>query len=240
MSSKRVVSPEHIESILVVAAHPDDMEAFCAGTLAQLIDRGAAAHMLLATSGDKGAREPGITSREIARRREEEARVAAAQLGMAGVEFLGYPDGDVENTRDLREQIVKAIRRWKPDILFTFDPEHPYPPYISHPDHRAIGRATLDAIYPLARDALTFPEHAQMGLEPHKVRQIWLFASSNTDSYVDISGTIDRKIQARLAHQSQTADPDELDERWRKRAAATGAEVDLPYAEAFAVVRIDN
>lgn len=202
-----IVEPPEAVSIMALAAHPDDIESWCAGTLARSIDAGATARLLLVTSGDKGSNDPADTSATVATRREAEALRAAERLGLAEVAFLRYPDGEVEDTRALRGDLVAWIRRWRPAALFTHDPEQPWPPYLAHRDHRVVGRAALDAVYPLARDRLAFPEQARAGLTPHAVPAVWLFASATADAYVDISSRFERKIAARLAHASQTPDP---------------------------------
>lgn len=124
--------------------------------------------------------------------------------------------------------------------MFTHDPEHPWPPYLSHRDHRAVGRAALDAVYPLARDRLAFVEHEEEGLCPHAVGSVWLFASSEATVMVDIAPTLERKIAARLAHESQTADADALAVSWRERAAQIGAPLGLAAAETFAVLHLES
>lgn len=226
-------------AILAIAAHPDDIESWCAGTLTLAIDRGAVVRLLLVTSGDKGTTDSRATGSEVAARREREALDAAYMLGIADVVFLRYPDGEVEDTRALRGDLVAALRRFRPTALFTHDPEHPYPPYIAHRDHRVVGRAALDAAYPLARDRLCFPEHVQQGLAPHSVRQIWLFASDAAGVYVDIGASLDRKVAARLAHRSQTEDAAALRRGWHERAARIGAAEGLALAEAFTVLHLD-
>ena len=226
-------------SILAIAAHPDDIESWCGGTLALAAGRGATVRLLLATSGDKGSSDPLARPGDVARGREAETREAARRLGLAAVEFLRHPDGELEDTRAFRGELVAWLRRWRPEAVFTFDPERPVPPYLAHRDHRVVGRATLDAVYPAARDPLSFPEHRLLGLSPHNVRSVWLFASDTADRYVDISTSIDQKIDARLAHVSQTVDPDALRDGWRSRFAAVGAEAGLPFAEAFTCLDID-
>lgn len=235
----RIVEPPKADSIMAIAAHPDDIESWCGGTLALAIAAGAQVRLLLVTSGDKGANAPRMQPQEVAARREREACEAARRLGIAEVAFLRYPDGEVEDTKALREQLVEWIRRWKPLVVFTHDPEHPLPPYTAHRDHRVVGRVALDAVYPLARDILTFPEHGAAGLEPHIVREVWLFASAIADSYVDMSDGFERKIAARLAHASQTPDAAALPEHWRMRSATIDAAVGLPLAEAFTVLRLE-
>lgn len=195
--------------------------------------------LVLVTSGDKGSDDPRDTAATVAARREQEAHDAAQRLGLAEVVFLRYLDGEVEDTRALRADIVAAIRRWRPAVLFTHDPEHPYPPYLTHRDHRIVGRAALDAAYPLARDRLVFPEQADEGLRPHAVSELWLFSSDRPTHYVDIAAGFERKIAARLAHVSQTRDPEALPRGWHERAARIGAEAGLPVAEAFVVLALD-
>jgi len=223
---------------MAVAAHPDDIESWCAGTLARAIDGSATVRLLLLTSGDKGSDDPALTAVQVAALREQEAQTAAHQLGLAEVAFLRYPDGDLEDTHALREEVVAWIRRWRPYALFTHDPEQPYPPYLCHRDHRITGRLVLDAAYPLARDRLSFPAQIEAGLAPHQVAEAWLFATNAPNAYVDISATFERKIAARLAHVSQTSDPPALRSNWRQRAAAIGEPVGLALAEAFTVLQL--
>ena len=238
MDDVMVVDPPGVGSVMAIAAHPDDIESWCAGTLAQAVDLGATVRLLLVTSGDKGSDDPSATSADVAARREAEAARAAQTLGIVDVVFLRYPDGDLEDTRALRRDLVLWVRRWRPRALFTHDPERSLPPYLGHRDHRIVGRAVLDAIFPLARDRLTFPEHAAAGLHPHAVSEAWLFASSAATSFVDIASSFDRKIAARLAHVSQTRDAEALRVSWRERAAEIGGTAALGLAEAFTVLNL--
>jgi LmbE family N-acetylglucosaminyl deacetylase len=239
LDQPRVVGSPGPEQIVAVAAHPDDIERWCAGTLARAIDLGATVRLLLVTSGEAGSSAPLATRERVSAQREREARSAAYRLGIAEVTFLGEPDGAVENTASLRRALVRWIRCWRPTVLFTFDPEYPDPLYLSHRDHRMVGRAALDAVYPLARDRLAFPELEADGLPPHAVEAVWLFASTRATAYVDIASTFERKLAARLAHESQTVDPVTLVERWRESAATVGARVKLAAAEAFTVLNLD-
>jgi LmbE family N-acetylglucosaminyl deacetylase len=234
----RVVEAPGSGSIVAVAAHPDDIERWCAGTLAHAIDQGATVRLLLVTSGEAGSSAPDATRAHVSAQREREARSAAQRLGIAELTFLGEPDGAVENTASLRKALVRWIRCWRPTVLFTFDPEYPDPPYLSHRDHRVVGRAALDAVYPLARDRLAFPELEANGLPPHAVEAVWLFASTRATAYVDIASTLERKLAARLAHESQTVDPVTLAEHWRLSGAKVGARVELAVAEAFTVLNL--
>ncbi len=234
----QLVAAPKTTSIMAVAAHPDDIESWCAGTLALAIDQGASVRILLVTSGQSGSSNSHATRQQVGTQREQEALVAAARLGIAEVRFLRYEDGEVENNQALRRDLVEWIRRWRSEVLFTHDPEHPLPSYLSHRDHRIVGRAALDAIYPLARDPLSFNEQVQAGLAPHAVHQAWLFASSEANRVVDISASFERKLQARLAHTSQTVSSEELKQSWRERAATIGAALGVPLAEVFTVLNI--
>ncbi len=235
---RMVLNPPEAVSVMVVAAHPDDLESGCGGTLARMIDAGAVVRILLVTSGNKGSTDPHADLQELATRREREATEGARLLGANGIIFLRHPDGEVEASWKLCGEIVRWIRTWKPEVIFTFDPEHPLPRYVAHRDHRVVGRMTLDAVYPAARDPLNFPDQIASGLEVHCVGQVWLFASEMADRYVDITDGLDRKIAARLAHESQTSDPDALRTTWRERSNATGCLVGVDAAEAFTVVEL--
>jgi len=225
-------------SVLVICAHPDDMESWCGGTLALLAQRGAAVSMALVTAGDKGSADRRATADEVAETRLAEQARANERLGLIGLRFLGERDGEVEDTLELRRKIVGVIREVRPDVVFTHDPEHIWPPYITHRDHRIVGRAVLDAVYPMARDHLFFPEQVAAGLEPHIVSHVWMFSTSQPTTAIDIAATLDLKIAARLEHASQTSDPEALRLSWRERAAAIGAPYQLEAAETFSVVRL--
>ncbi len=217
--------------VLLIVAHPDDIESWAAGTVCRFIDAGRQVSFVLCTSGDKGASDPLLTSLEVGPIREAEQKEAARILGVDTVTFLRWPDSEVEPTLTLRRELVRQVRIHKPDLLITHDPA---PPYRLHPDHRAVGRAALDAVFPCARDALTFAEQiTEEGLQAHLVPEAWLFASDAPDVWVDISSTLPRKIAARLAHASQHTDAQALERSWYRRAAEAGQAVGLAAAEAF-------
>lgn len=219
---------------LVVAAHPDDIESWCAGSVAVLVRQGWRVTYLLCTSGEKGTSNPAEPPEVVAARREAEQREACRRVGTREPLFLRLPDGGLEDDATLRGSLVRAIRRHRPDLLITHDPVHPWPPYTTHRDHRIAGRVALDAAYPYARDPLHFPEQLRdEGLRPHAVPEVWLFSSDTPDHYVDITAGLDAKIAARLAHASQTSDPAALAASWRRRAEETGRQGGLPLAEAF-------
>ena len=234
-----IVQPPVVKSIMAIAAHPDDIESWCAGTLVLAHARGAKVRLLLVTSGEHGTSDSHVPAQQVALQREREARSAAEILGISEIAFLHYPDGDVEDTHTLRGQLVEYIRRWRPDVLFTHDPEHPYPAYTTHRDHRIVGRVALDAVYPLARDRLAFSEQIRAGLSQHIVREVWLFSSLNADSYIDISNGFERKVEARLAHISQTSDSSALRTGWHERFTVIGQQVGLSLAEAFVILKLE-
>jgi LmbE family N-acetylglucosaminyl deacetylase len=220
-----------IQKVLVIVAHPDDIESWCAGTVCHFTQAHAQVAYLVCTSGDKGTSNPALTPQQVAATREAEQTKAARVLGVESVTFLRWPDSEVEPTLAARRELVRHIRRQRPDLVITHDP---VPPYRLHPDHRAVGRATLDAIYPCARDPLTFAEQiTEEGLQPHIVPEVWLFATEAPGIWIDIIGTLPRKIAARLAHASQHADPQELERSWHRRAGEVGSAVGLAAAEAF-------
>lgn len=222
-----------IQRALIVVAHPDDVESHCGGTVARLTATGCRVVLAVCTSGDKGSRDPRAVPSEIAARREAEQRAAAAILGIAGVAFLGWPDGEARDGPELRGQIVRLVRLHRPELVISHDPEHPWPAYSAHRDHRAVGRATLDALYPDARDPLYYPEQIAEGLTPHLTPEAWLIMSQQPDLFVDVGEVFERKLAARLAHASQYQDAAALERSFHARAAELGASVGLTLAEAL-------
>ncbi|HXG16249.1 MAG TPA: PIG-L deacetylase family protein [Calidithermus sp.] len=221
-----------IERVLVVTAHPDDAEFGAGGTVAGLVKAGCQVVYVIVTRGDKGSGDRTMTPERLARIRESEQRSAARVLGVEHVEFLGYPDGEVEDTRELRRDITRQIRRWRPDLLITMNPHRTYNLYASHRDHRITAGAALDCVYPLARDHLAFPELLPE-YEPHKVREVYLMQWENPHLVVDITDTMDVKLKALACHQSQFDDFAAVEARVRERAAALGRSRGYAYAEAF-------
>jgi LmbE family N-acetylglucosaminyl deacetylase len=229
------MSAEEHQRVMVVVAHPDDMEFSSAGTVAKFIREGREVVLVQCTSGDKGTARRDITSEELAALREEEEREACRRLGVQHVEFLRLGDGELMPDLNFREKIVRQIRKHRPDIVITHDP---FRPYALHPDHRAVGITTVDSVYPTARDPLYFPEHLDAGLEPHKVAELWLFGAEYPDTYIDISDTFEAKIHALRAHVSQVGEAKDLEERIRQRAAEVGEPQGIALAEAFKVIKM--
>lgn len=224
--------------ILVVAAHPDDPEFGCGGTVAKYISEGAVAYYLICTNGARGSRGSNIKSDTLAKTRKKEQLAAAKVIGVKEVIFLDHGDGELEADLHLKEEIVKIIRRIKPDIVFTHDPTWIYEThedfaFINHNDHRKTGTAIIDAVYPLARDLASFPEHIEEGLEPHKVLEMYLFNFSHPTFYVDIADFFNIKIQAILKHRSQIDDPNKIRVGLSKRLGEIGKQAGYKYAEGF-------
>ena len=206
---------------LCLVAHPDDIDFFCAGTVHLMTRRGVAVDFMLVTSGDKGTHDPSVAREDLAAAREREQLASAAVLGAGRVEFLRRLDAELVESLELRGELVREIRRSRPDVLLTFDPT---PGYRQHPDHRVVGRMALDAAWPCARDPLTYSGFGA----PHETAEAWLFAGPRTDLHVDVREVLDVKIRARLEHASQTPSPARLRARWRRTAAEERfAQIDL-------------
>ncbi len=228
--------------VLVISAHPDDPDFGAAGTVACWARQGAHIVYCIVTDGSKGSSEPDMTSEELVRIREAEQRAAARVLGVAEVVFLGYEDGRVANTVALRRDLVRQIRLHRPEVLITHDPTARilHNQYLNHPDHRAVGDAALDAVFPLARDRLNFPEHEAEGLQPHKVLDLFLTPTDQPNLVVDITAVMDLKIEALQKHTSQIGDPEALAKRLRERAASYAAGTSFQYAERFRRVQLQR
>ncbi|HET8631321.1 MAG TPA: PIG-L deacetylase family protein [Thermomicrobiales bacterium] len=224
-----------IEAVMAIVAHPDDAEFSSAGTLAKFAREGKRTYIVVCTSGNKGTPDPEMTGEKLAAMRREEQLGASKELGITETIFLDNPDGELFPTLEFREQIVRQLRKYRPDVVLTHDP---FRPYSLHPDHRAVGITTTDAIYPTARDAIYFPEHYKSGLQPWKVGEIWYYGAEHPDKFIDISETFDQKIAALKHHESQVGRSQNLAERLRERAHEVGKEAGLELAEAFKVVRL--
>lgn len=226
------------QRVLVVLAHPDDPEFFCGGTLAKWARAGKEIHYLLLTCGDKGSDSPDVTPEMLCADRQSEQRAAANLIGAREVTFLHYRDGELANTREVQRDIVRAIRRVKPHLVVTCDPTTLFRPShsgINHPDHRAAGAATLDAIFPAAGNRMYFPELIAEGLEPHSPQQVWLSGTNEPNVWVNINDTFDIKLAAIRAHASQIKDPAALEKRLRERLRRVEIDGEF-YAEGFRVI----
>jgi LmbE family N-acetylglucosaminyl deacetylase len=223
---------ERIERVMVITAHPDDSEFGAGGTVAKMVKQGREVSYVVVTNGNKGTSDRSMTPARLAGIREAEQRQAAHVLGVERVDFLGYEDGEVEDTRQLRLDITRQIRRWRPDLVITQNPHRTYNLYASHRDHRITAGVVLDCVYPLARDHLAFPELLPEH-EPHNVREVHLSQWENPHLVVDIAETMDVKLKALACHQSQLTSFPDVEARVRERAAALGRPHGYAYAEAF-------
>ena len=233
-------------SVLVVVAHPDDAEFMAAATIGKWASEGKEINYVLCTAGDKGTSDRSMSPSKLAEIRRREQLEACNRLGVKELVFLNYEDGVLQNTLALRRDIVREIRRFKPDVVVCQDPTMRWSgQYINHPDHRAAGDATLDSVYPSARDALVFPELLCEGFEPHKVKEVYLGGTNAPDIYVDVEASIHLKVAALKAHVSQVGDgprPDrpgwDLETVIRERAAQTGEAQGLKFAESYKYIRL--
>jgi len=216
-----MTEPENTTA-LVIAAHPDDGDFGAAGYVSILRERGWDVHFLVCTNGAKGTSDRTMNRERLITMRRAEQREACSRMGMdpADVFFLDNEDGELVYDRSFLEQIVRRIRTIRPNTVISHDTDQVIQNlFINHPDHRATGTATLDAVYPTARDHLNFPEHLEQGLETHKVREVLLWTSNQPNFDVDITAIVDRKIDALTAHVSQFASRDDFAtfarDRWR-------------------------
>ena len=224
------------DSILIVTPHPDDSESGAGGTIARWCAEGKKVVLVVCTDGSKGTSDRSVKPEDLAKTREAETLNAAKVYGLAGVEFLRMPDQALEDNDEFREKIVRQIRKHKPRILLTVEPDRPY---LRHRDHAMAGRVALDAIFPYSRDHLAYPEHLEEGLEPHKVEEVWLFRAEKPDTYVDITDYFEARQNALHSHLSQVGGrSEERDQRTRERLAETGKKIGFPLAESFKRIKI--
>jgi LmbE family N-acetylglucosaminyl deacetylase len=223
-------------SALAVYAHPDDPEISAGGTLAGWADAGADVWVLITTLGDKGSQDPAADLDELAALRVEETAKAAARLGFADHFHLGYPDGELRDDQALREVITRYVRRLRPQVVLCPDPTAVFfgDRYYNHHDHRLTGWATLDAVAPAAGNPHYFPQHLAEGLAVHQIQSVYLSGTLAPNCWVDISQTLERKIDALFCHASQLTDTGEWFRQFlRDRAEEAGREAGVAYAEGF-------
>ena len=226
-----------MERILVVTAHPDDVDFGAAGGVATWTGQGIDVSYCVITDGDAGGFDPAVPRSEIPAIRRAEQAAAAAVAGVSDLHFLAYPDGRLEPTLALRRDISRVIRLVRPQRVVAQSPVRTFQRiFASHPDHLAAGEATMCAVYPDSRNQFAFPELLEEGHEPWTVDEVLLMATQDADTYVDITEVFDRKIKALLCHASQLADPSVIEERvreWGTRVAAEAGLGEGRVAEAF-------
>jgi LmbE family N-acetylglucosaminyl deacetylase len=224
---------------LVVTAHPDDMEFGCAGTLAKWADQGAEITLCIVTDGSTGTQDRDLMGERLRAIRIEESAAAAAVVGISELDWLGYQDGYVEYTLDLRRDIARAFRRHRPHRFIVVDPTPTIEDrFINHPDHRAVGLASLDVTLTAGTTPGHFPELLDEGLEPWRgLREVWIAGPGSNPRVVDITDTIDRKLEALMCHRSQLpGEPDEVGGWLRERSAEIGKPAGFAYGESFRVI----
>jgi LmbE family N-acetylglucosaminyl deacetylase len=237
------VSEEHpngrYDRVLVVTAHPDDPEFAFGASVAMLAGDGAEVNYVICTDGCQGGEDPSVPDADLTATRYAEQRAAAEVLGVRDVVFLGFRDGNLAPTLELRKAITREIRRFRPDLVMTHMPARvlSIPIGASHPDHVAVGEATLSAVYPDARNPRAFRELLEEGLDAHRVREVWLPGFDAADHYVDATDLIEKKIEAIRCHRSQFEKPGmepDAPDRWiRDRMRQVGERAGFEYAESF-------
>jgi LmbE family N-acetylglucosaminyl deacetylase len=227
------------KSAMVIVAHPDDIEFSSAGTVARWVQGGSQVAYVLCTSGEVGIAEAGMTKDKAAKIREKEQLAAAEIVGVKDVSFLREPDGMLQPTLELRKKLVREIRRFKPEIVICGDPTIVWAgnTYINHPDHRAAATAALDATFPAAGQPNLFEELGEEGITAHKPRKVYVTGWNESDLFVNIEDTIEIKIAALRAHESQMKDWDP-EPRIKEWAAERGQGKEMAYAEGFRVVTL--
>jgi LmbE family N-acetylglucosaminyl deacetylase len=226
----------------VVTAHPDDVDFGAAGTIAAFTAAGLEVTYCIATNGEAGGSDRTMARADMAALRQDEQRAAAAMVGVTDVRFLGYPDGMVETTRELRRDISRVIRQVKPERVLTQSPERNLEfIFASHPDHLATGEAAVDAVYPDARNPFAHTELLDVErLEPWSVPELWIMGpgGQHTGVAVDTTATVERKVAALMCHKSQMPDPDAVAQRVRDWSRANGALAGLPEGRAAELFRV--
>lgn len=234
---------EEIKRILVVMAHPDDCDFGAAGTIAQWTAKGIAVSYCIITNGDQGGEESGLSLEEMPAVRQREQREAGRILGVTDIRFLNYRDGSLFPSLELRKDIVREIRRSRPDRMLIQSPERNFERiFASHPDHLAAGETALQAVYPDSRNPFAFTDLKADGFEPYRVREVWMTGTPTANHFVDVTETFDKKIAALHAHASQTAHNKEMAtmvRAWGERNAALQGLAEGRLAEIFRVINTD-
>ena len=235
------IADSEIKRVLVVSAHPDDSDFGASGTIAQWVKKGIEVAYVFCTNGDQGGEESGFTKEEMPAIRQREQREAGAAIGVTDITFLNYVDGHLEATLGLRKDLVRRIRISQPDRMVCQSPERNWDRIgASHPDHLAAGEAAIQAVYPDARNPFAFTDLLDdEGLQPWRVKEVWVSAFPTPDHFVDITDTFDLKMKALHAHASQTAHNSELDKmvrEWGQRNAAVAGFSEGRIAEDLKIV----
>jgi LmbE family N-acetylglucosaminyl deacetylase len=242
---------------MVIGAHPDDNDFSSAATSALWAKQGKKVVWVVMTDGTEGSEIPGQSDEELMRRREQEQRAACEVYGVQAVEFLRFRDGHLTNTEEARKAVVRLIRKYRPRVVFTHDPtQHVFGPdpdespkstgYLNHPDHRATGHIVLDAIFPFSGNPRSFKELLLEGLQPYRVNEVYLFGTGQSNTYIDVTETIETKGRGLMCHASQfnPEDNKRMSERLHERAASVAKDakekkgLDMQYAESFRRIKL--
>lgn len=241
-----LAEPSEPKQMVVIAAHHDDIEFGLAGSIASWVNAGHTVTYVIITDGGAGSNEPGSIRTELVETRRKEQLAAAKTLGVEDVRFLGYEDGILEPTMALRRDLTRILREVKPYRVICQDPTTVFAgdAYVNHPDHRAAGEAAIYATFPSSESRPIFPELLAEGYEPHKVSELLLNLSMHPTHFVDITETIDQKIESLRCHASQIGEGEAADNgalKWvRIRNAETGKELGVEYAEQFRLMKFDQ
>lgn len=244
-------APMKDKIVLAIGAHPDDIDFGASGTVAKLVDEGWEAYYVVCTDGSKGSSDPEMTSNRLIRTRRNEQVAAGKVLGLKDVIFLDHPDTQLEANQTLKEELVRIIRQVRPSRVIGLDPtfyfslepnsDHGHHT-VNHTDHRAAGTATMDAVFPLSRDRLTFPQHEKEGLAPHRVEELWIvnWGDKSPCHFIDITDHLERKLKAIEAHCSQYPDFAETKKKIKERALRHAKGENYTYAESFLCLKMSK
>jgi LmbE family N-acetylglucosaminyl deacetylase len=226
------------KEILIILAHPDDPEYFLGATIARWVKAGHTVRYILLTKGDKGAQNEQQTIEEIISIRKIEQEEAIKTLGVNSVDYLDYEDGYLWPDLKMRRQIVRCIRKYKPQIVVTCDPRNLFPNehYINHPDHRAAGQVVLDSVFPAAGNHLFFPELIEQGYMPHHPEEVWMSLTNDPDMVLDVTETLKDKIAALKKHASQIGDPKAFEQHMLERVEKA-EDASIKYVEKFKTIK---
>lgn len=230
---------DNVRRALVIMAHPDDPDFTCGGTAIQMARRGIEVIYMILTNGDKGNHNPEITRNQLVALRKIEQRAAAAVCGVKDVLFMGEEDGFLQSTRELRERVTREIRRIRPELIISTDPDRYFvgDGYINHPDHRNAGLVAIDAIFPASDNPMFYPEMTDEGYPPHKISQLYVYGHNSPSVRIDITDDVQTKIDAILCHKTQITNPAEAVPRWHERWGEKQENGDVRYYEYFKVMK---